>query len=112
MSGKRRPRGEFVAKVVAGCLVSARAGGHAPLDARRVSHALRLPGHTAVDAGILERDDDLDRCSAVLDAVRARTGATLAVEGPAGIGKSEVAAQLCAEAAVRGNQRERCSRGG
>ncbi len=102
MSGKRRPREEFVAKVVTGCLVSARRGGHAPLDVQRVLHALRLPGHTAADAGILERDDDLSRCSAVLDAVRARAGATVVVEGPAGIGKSELVAQVCAEAAVRG----------
>ncbi|MBB5803670.1 DNA-binding NarL/FixJ family response regulator [Saccharothrix ecbatanensis] len=102
MSGKRRPRAEFVAKVVSGCLVSARMNGHAPLDVRRVLHALRLPDHTAADAGILERDDDLSRCSAVLDAVRSRVGATVVVEGPAGIGKSEVVAQVCAEAAVRG----------
>ncbi|XVV06039.1 helix-turn-helix transcriptional regulator [Actinosynnema sp. CA-248983] len=102
MSGKRRPRREFVAKVVAGCLVSARLNGHAPLDVRRVLHALRLPDHTAADAGILERDDDLARCSAVLDAVRARVGATIVVEGPAGIGKSELVAHVCAEAAVHG----------
>ncbi|TQM84844.1 AAA ATPase-like protein [Saccharothrix saharensis] len=102
MSGKRRPRAEFVAKVVNGCVVTARAGGHAPLDVRRVLHALRLPGHTAADAGILDRDDDLARCSAVLDAVRAREGATVVVEGPAGIGKSELVARVCAEAAVRG----------
>ena len=102
MSGKRRPRAEFVAKVVTGCLVSARTGGQAPLDVRRVLHALRLPGHTAADAGILERDDDLDRCSAVLDAIRVRSGASVVVEGPAGIGKSELVAQVCAEAAVRG----------
>ncbi len=115
MSGKRRPREEFVDKVVAGCVASARAGGHAPLDVRRVLHALRLPGHTASDSGILERDDDLDRCSAVLDAVRSRAGATVVVEGLAGIGKSELVAQVCAEAAVRGivplavrgNQRDR-----
>jgi tetratricopeptide (TPR) repeat protein len=102
MSGKRRPRQEFVAKVVTGCLVSARLNGHAPLDVRRVLHALRLPDHTAADAGILERDDDLARCSAVLDGVRARVGATVVVEGPAGIGKSELVAHVCAEAAVRG----------
>ncbi|GAA1287954.1 AAA family ATPase [Saccharothrix xinjiangensis] len=115
MSGKRRPRAEFVGKVVAGCVVSARANGHAPLEVRRVLHALRLPGHTASDRGILERDDDLDRCSTVLDAVRARVGATVVIEGPAGIGKSELVAQVCAEAAVRGvvplavrgNQRDR-----
>jgi len=102
MSGKRRPREEFVGKVVAGCVVSARAKGQAPLDMRRILHALRLPGHTASDSGLLERDDDLDRCSAVLDAVRARVGATVLVEGPAGIGKSELVAQVCTEAAVRG----------
>ncbi len=102
MSGKRRPREEFVAKVVSGCLVSARASGHAPLDERRLLRALRLPGHTASDSGILERDDDLDRCSAVLESVRARMGATIVVEGPAGIGKSEVVAHVCAEAAARG----------
>ncbi|MFJ1768217.1 ATP-binding protein [Amycolatopsis sp. NPDC088138] len=102
MSGKRRPRPEFVGKVVAGCVVSARAGGQAPMDVRRVLHALRLPGHTAGDSGLLERDDDLDRCSAVLDAVGARVGATVVIEGPAGIGKSELVAQVCTEAAVRG----------
>ncbi|MCS7475604.1 AAA family ATPase [Umezawaea endophytica] len=115
MSGKRRPREEFVAKVVSGCLVVARASGHAPLDERRVLRALRLPGHTASDSGILERDDDLSRCSAVLESVRTRAGATIVVEGPAGIGKSEVVARVCAEAAVRGivplavrgNQRDR-----
>ncbi|NUT49192.1 MAG: hypothetical protein HOV94_18060, partial [Saccharothrix sp.] len=95
MSGKRRPRHEFVAKVVTGCVVTARTGGHAPLDVRRVLHALRLPGHTAADAGILDRDDDLARCSAVLDAVRARSGATVVIEGPAGIGKSELVSQVC-----------------
>ncbi|MFJ7215304.1 ATP-binding protein [Amycolatopsis sp. NPDC098790] len=102
MSGKRSPREEFVGKVVAGCVVSARANGHAPMDVRRVLHALRLPGHTASDSGLLERDDELDRCSAVLDAVRARVGATVLVEGPAGIGKSQLLAQVCTEAAVRG----------
>jgi tetratricopeptide (TPR) repeat protein len=115
MSGKRQPREEFVRKVVAGCMVSARTNGHAPLDVRRVLHALRLPRHTASYSGILERDEDLDRCSAALEAVRARVGATVVVEGPAGIGKSELMAQVCAEAAVRGvvplavrgNQRDR-----
>jgi DNA-binding CsgD family transcriptional regulator len=102
MSGKRRPRPEFVAKVVSGCLVCARAGGHAPLDERRVLQALRLPGHEASDSGILERDEDLSRCSAVLDAVRNRAGAVIVVEGSAGIGKSELVARVCAEAAVRG----------
>ncbi len=102
MSGKRSPREEFVGKVVAGCVVSARVNGHAPMDVRRVLHALRLPGHTASDSGLLERDEDLDRCSAVLDAVRARVGATVVVEGPAGIGKSQLVAQVCTEAAVRG----------
>jgi tetratricopeptide (TPR) repeat protein len=102
MSGKRSLREEFVGKVVAGCVVSARVNGHAPMDVRRVLHALRLPGHTASDGGLLERDEDLDRCSAVLDAVRARVGATVLVEGPAGIGKSQLVAQVCTEAAVRG----------
>jgi tetratricopeptide (TPR) repeat protein/transcriptional regulator with XRE-family HTH domain len=101
MSGKRRPREEFVAKVVAGCVMSARTGG-ASLDEQRVLHALRLPGYTAADSGILERDDDLDRCSAVLEGVRARAGATIVVEGVAGIGKSELLARVCAESAVRG----------
>lgn len=102
MSGKRGPRPEFVAKVVSGCLVCARAGGQAPLDERRVLQALRLPGHQASDSGILERDEDLSRCSAVLDAVRNRAGAVIVVEGSAGIGKSELLARVCAEAAVRG----------
>jgi tetratricopeptide (TPR) repeat protein/transcriptional regulator with XRE-family HTH domain len=102
MSGKRNPREEFVAKVVAGCVVSARVNGQAPMDVRRVLHALRLPGHTAADSGLLERDDDLDRCSAVLEAVRDRVGATVVIEGPAGIGKSHLVAQVCTEAAVRG----------
>lgn len=102
MSGKRRPRREFVAKVVAGCMASARAGGRAALDEQHVLHALRLPGHTAADSGILERDGDLDSCSAVLDRVRARAGATVVVEGAAGIGKSELLARICAESAVRG----------
>ena len=102
MSGKRRPREEFVGKVIAGCVVSARARGHAPLEVRRILRALRLPGHTAADSGLLERDEDLDRCSSVLDAVRTRSGATVLVEGPAGIGKSELVAQVCTDAAVRG----------
>ncbi|MDQ7808574.1 AAA family ATPase [Amycolatopsis sp. A133] len=102
MSGKRSPREEFVGKVVAGCVVSARANGQAPMDVQRVLHALRLPGHTASDSGLLERDDELDRCSAVLEAVRDRVGATVVIEGPAGIGKSQLLAQVCTEAAVRG----------
>ncbi|TCO55871.1 AAA family ATPase [Actinocrispum wychmicini] len=115
MSGKRRPRAEFVAKVISGCLVSARVGGQAPLDEPNLLDALRLPGHTAADGGILERDGDLSRCSVVLDGVRARAGAAIVVEGVAGIGKSELLARVCAEAAVRGivplsvrgNQRDR-----
>ncbi|MEV6910219.1 AAA family ATPase [Amycolatopsis sp. NPDC051071] len=115
MSGKRRPREEFVAKVVSGCLVHARATGHAPLDEQRMLRALRMPGHTASDNGILEREEDLGRCSAVLESVRTRAGATVVIEGPAGIGKSELVARVCAEAAargivplaVRGNQRDR-----
>lgn len=102
MSGKRRPRKEFVAKVIAGCVTSARASGGAPLDEQRVLHALRLPGYTATDTGILERDDDLDRCSVVLERARAGAGATIVVEGVAGIGKSELLARVCAESAVRG----------
>lgn len=102
MSGKRRPRDEFVAKVISGCIISARAHGHAPLDEERVLQALRLPGHTASDSGILERDDDLSRCSVVLDGGRTRAGATIVIEGAAGIGKSELLTRLCAEAAVRG----------
>lgn len=101
MSGKRRPRREFVAKIITGCVLSARASG-ATLDERRVLQALRLPGHTAADSGILERDEDLNRCSAVLEDVPARAGATIVVEGAAGIGKSELLARVCAECAVRG----------
>lgn len=102
MSGKRRLRDEFVAKVISGCLATARASGHAVLDPQHVLHALRLPGHTAADSGILERDDALNSCSAVLDGIRARAGATIVIEGPAGIGKSELLARVCAESAVRG----------
>jgi hypothetical protein len=102
MSGRRGLRDEFVAKVISGCVAIARAGGRTGLDERRVLHALRLPGHTAADGGILERDDDLDRCSSVLEDVRGRAGATIVVEGAAGIGKSEVLARVCAESAVRG----------
>lgn len=102
MSGRRGLRDEFVAKVISGCVAIARAGGRTGLDERRILHALRLPGHTAADGGILERDDDLDRCSSVLENVRARAGATIVVEGAAGIGKSEVLARVCAESAVRG----------
>jgi transcriptional regulator with XRE-family HTH domain len=102
MAGKRPPRPAFVSKIVAGCLAYARASGHAPLDEDRVLQALRLPGHTAADAGILERDDELTRCSAALDVVEAGVGATMIVEGPAGIGKSEMLRRVCAEAAVRG----------
>jgi DNA-binding CsgD family transcriptional regulator len=102
MSGKRRPREEFVTKVISGCLMSARAHGHAPLDEQRILHALRLPGHTATDSGILERDDDLSRCSAALDRGRTRAGAIVVIEGAAGIGKSELLTRLCAESAVRG----------
>lgn len=102
LSGKRRIREEFVSKVVAGCLTFARERGFAPVDEQRVLRALRLPGHTATDAGILERDADLNRCSAVLAAVRSRAGGTMVIEGPAGIGKSELLARVQAEAAVRG----------
>jgi hypothetical protein len=102
MSGKRSPRREFVTKVISGCLVSARTGGHAPLDEQRVLQALRLPGYTASESGVLERDEDLRRCSAVLDAVRAQAGAVILLEGTAGIGKSELVARIFAEAAVRG----------
>jgi hypothetical protein len=102
MAGKRRPRPEFVVKVVSGCLACARANGQAPLDAGRVLQALRLPGYTAADAGILERDGELRRCSAALEAVRTQAGTTVVIEGPAGIGKSELVKRVCAEAAVRG----------
>jgi tetratricopeptide (TPR) repeat protein len=102
MSGKRRPREEFVTKVISGCLVCARAGGQAPLDERNVLEALRLPGHTAADIGILERDGELNRCSTVLDGAHVRAGGAVVVEGLAGIGKSELLARMCAEAAVRG----------
>jgi len=94
MSGKRRPRPEFVAKAISGCLVSACAGGHAPLDQTWILQALRLPGYTASEGGILERDDDLRRCSTVLEAVRQRAGAVTAIEGSAGIGKSELVARV------------------
>ncbi|MGW4642766.1 helix-turn-helix transcriptional regulator [Sphaerisporangium sp. NPDC004334] len=102
MAGKRRLRDEFVAKVIAGCVACARAAGRAGLDEQHVLQALRLPGHTAADNGIFERDDYLDSCSSVLDEVRGRAGATIVVEGPAGIGKSELLARVCAESAVRG----------
>jgi hypothetical protein len=102
MSGKRRLREEFVAKVISGCIATARASGLVVLDEQRVLHALRLPGHTAADSGILERDDALNSCSSVLDGIRARAGATVVIEGPAGIGKSELLARVCAESAVRG----------
>ncbi|MFC4534339.1 ATP-binding protein [Sphaerisporangium dianthi] len=102
MGGKRRLRDEFVAKVIAGCVACARAAGRVALDERHVLQALRLPGHTAADNGIFERDDDLNSCSSILDGVRGRAGATIVVEGPAGIGKSELLARVCAESAVRG----------
>jgi tetratricopeptide (TPR) repeat protein len=102
MSGKRRLREEFVAKVISGCIATARASGHAVLDEQRVLHALRLPGHTAADSGILERDEALNSCSFVLDGIGARAGAAIVIEGPAGIGKSELLARVCAESAVRG----------
>lgn len=102
MAGKRRLRDEFVAKVIAGCVACARAAGRGALDEQHVLQALRLPGHTAADNGIFERDDDLNSCSSVLDDVRGRAGATIVVEGPAGIGKSELLARVCAEGAVRG----------
>ncbi|MEU4536900.1 AAA family ATPase [Streptosporangium sp. NPDC023825] len=102
MAGKRRLRDEFVAKVVAGCVACARATGRVALDERHVLQALRLPGHTAADNGIFERDDDLNSCSSSLDDVRRRAGATIVVEGPAGIGKSELLARVCSESAVRG----------
>jgi tetratricopeptide (TPR) repeat protein len=102
MTGKRRLRDEFVSKVIAGCVACARAAGRVALDEQHVLQALRLPGHTAADNGILERDDYLNSCSSVLDAVRGRAGATIVVEGPAGIGKSELLARICAESAVRG----------
>lgn len=102
MSGRRGLRDEFVTKVIAGCVAIARAGGRTGLDEQRVLHALRLPGHTAADGGILERDDDLDRCSSVLEAVGGGAGATVVVEGAAGIGKSELLGRVCAESAVRG----------
>jgi hypothetical protein len=47
MSGKRRPREKFVAKVISGCLVYARAGGQMALGERDLLEALRLPGHRA-----------------------------------------------------------------
>jgi DNA-binding NarL/FixJ family response regulator len=102
MSGRRGLRDEFVTKVIAGCVAIARAGGRTGLDEQHVLRALRLPGHTAADGGILERDDDLDSCSSVLEDVRGRSGATIVVEGAAGIGKSELLARVCAESAVRG----------
>ena len=102
MSGRRGLRDEFVAKVISGCVAIARAGGRTGLDEQRVLHALRLPGHTAADSGILERDDDLNLCSSALEGVRGRAGATIVVEGAAGIGKSELLARVCAESAVRG----------
>ncbi|MFL6119082.1 ATP-binding protein [Actinophytocola sp.] len=102
MSGRRGLRDEFVAKVISGCVAIARAGGRTGLDEQRVLDALRLPGHTAADSGILERDDDLNLCSSALEDVRGRAGATIAIEGAAGIGKSELLARVCAESAVRG----------
>jgi DNA-binding NarL/FixJ family response regulator len=102
MSGKRRLREEFVCKVISGCIVSARASGNTSLDELRVLHALRLPGYSAAEDGILERDDDLNRCSTALDNIRAHAGTTLVIEGTAGIGKSELLARVCAEGAVRG----------
>ena len=102
MSGKRRLRAEFVEKVIAGCVATSRATGRAVVDVERVLHALRLPGHTAADSGILERDEALDSCSAVLDGIHVRPGAIVVIEGPAGIGKSELVARVCAEGAVRG----------
>ena len=102
MAGKRRLRAELASKIISGCLAFARASGRAGLDERHVLHALRLPGYTAADSGILERDGDLDSCSSVLENVQGRAGATIVIEGAAGIGKSELLARVCAESAVRG----------
>lgn len=74
-------------------------GGRMPGE--RFVSRLRDAVADAARAGLLERDADLNRCSAVLKRLRAGTGATIVIEGSAGIGKSEIARRVCAEAAVR-----------
>jgi DNA-binding CsgD family transcriptional regulator len=51
---------------------------------------------------LLEREDELERISAVLDRGRQGEGATLFIQGPAGVGKSELLRHSCALAGDRG----------
>jgi DNA-binding CsgD family transcriptional regulator len=61
-----------------------------------------LPRVVSVDHGtLLEREFELDRLAAVVEGVRAGSGATVVLEGPAGIGKTrllEAARELAADA--------------
>ncbi len=66
-----------------------------------------MSGATPVTAdarGLLERDGELAELAALLDAARAGHGAAVAVEGPAGIGKTSLLAAARAIAAGRGVQ--------
>jgi DNA-binding CsgD family transcriptional regulator len=64
----------------------------------------------AVDTTLLERDPELEAIGGALGDAAARTGGVLAVEGPAGIGKSSLLDEACAEASARG-MRVLCARG-
>jgi DNA-binding CsgD family transcriptional regulator len=56
----------------------------------------------AAGGGLLERELELARVDRVFDRVRAGVGAVVVVEGPAGIGKTELVAAVAAGAQARG----------
>src|SRR5829696_8566098 len=59
--------------------------------------------HTAAaGGGLLERQGELDALRGAMESTRAGTGALVYVEGPAGLGKTELLTAACEEASARG----------
>src|SRR6478672_5452802 len=61
-----------------------------------------MAGSVAVPLALLERDGELERIGRALERARGGHGSVLAVEGPAGIGKSQLLAATRAAARERG----------
>jgi predicted ATPase len=62
----------------------------------------RLPAQEAAPARLLERDAELATLASLVDRAAAGTAGVAVVEGPAGIGKSRLAAEARARAAAQG----------